>query len=116
MTAKGAGIAINASRLRHQITIQQQTATTDASGAALAWTVLMTIWAEITVLRGTDAWRGGQFTAQKFAQVTMRYQPGILPDMRVLFGSRIFIVQDCVNVEERNVRLELLCVELDGQA
>jgi head-tail adaptor len=103
------------------ITILQQVSTVDVSGATPGWTVFATAWAQVKALRGADQWKSGQFTSEKYMQVTMWYLPGVLSNMRITFAdsgtgnTRTLVVQDAVNVDERSTLHQLLCVELDGQ-
>jgi head-tail adaptor len=117
---------INASRLRHFITILQQGSGVGVSGASATWTPFAETWSAIENLRGGDTWRNGQYTTQKYTQITIRFQEGIVSNMRITYNDaswsnpgagriRTFVVQDVSNVEERNIQLELLCVELDGK-
>jgi len=114
-------LAFNPGSARTAITIQTQTAGTDASGASVVWSGFATgIYAEVKGLRGADAWKAGQFTSEKYLQVRMRYLPGVLANMRITFSdqsgkTRTLQIVDPVNVLERGVILEILCLELDGQ-
>jgi head-tail adaptor len=41
----------------------------------------------------------------------MRWQSGITPDMRVLFGGRVLKVEAVINYGERRTDLQLMCQE-----
>ena len=41
----------------------------------------------------------------------MRWRPGMVPTMRVVFGSRAFAINAVLNVLERNRELNLYCTE-----
>lgn len=112
-------LSLDSGELHHFVTILQQEVTTDVSGAATVWTVFGQAFVGIKALRGADAWRFGQFTSEKYVQIVMRWRPGILANMRIQFEragvTRTFVVQDPIDVLERNFKLEILCVELDGR-
>ena len=113
-------LAFNPGLANTSITILQQGASTDVSGASIAWTIFSESWAEVKALRGTDAWKSGQFVSEKYMQVTMRYLPGLLSNMRITFldsdgKTRTLQIQDQVNVLERGEVHQVLCIELDGQ-
>src|SRR5713226_8335034 len=85
---------IDVGALRHTITIQQQnTSGFDASGVAVAWTTLTTAQAAIDFIKGTDVIKGGQTTAQQFLEVTLWFQAGITPNMRVQSASSMYLIQ-----------------------
>ena len=44
-------------------------------------------------------------------RIIIRYLSGIVPKMRVKYGSRIFDILSVINVSERNRELQLMCRE-----
>lgn len=119
-------LGIDPARLRSTITILQQGSGVDVSGATATWTTFGTDWAEIVNLRGTDQWKSGQYTSEKYSQITIRFRDGVVSNMRITYldtpwdnpgasKTRTFDVQDVVNVDERSLLLQLLCIELDGK-
>jgi SPP1 family predicted phage head-tail adaptor len=107
--------ALAAGSLRHTVTLLQPQSSVDISGQAVTYVSFKTVRAGISSLRGTDQERSGQFVAEEFTLVKIRYIPGVTSDMRVQFGNRMFEVQAIANVLELNRFLNLTCVELDGQ-
>lgn len=105
---------INVGALRHAITIQAQgpgSPPIDASGTVLAWNAFATAIAAIEAVRGTDVIRGGQTTTQLFLTVTMWWQSGILPNMRVLGDNgSTYLIQSVENVLEMSSVLVLNCI------
>lgn len=96
-----------------QITILQSSLDTDVSGSVSAgWTAFVTTYAKVTWMRGTDTVKSGQDTAQIYGVVTMVYQPGIKPNMRVQTRNGTYIIQSIVNPDELDVRLDLLVMGL----
>lgn len=105
---------MNAGRLRHQVTIQQQTQTATAYGGySETWTDVATVWAHIKPLYGRERWHGDQVESDVTHQITIRYRSDVTvsPQMRVLYGSRVFKIISVINPEERNELLVLECVE-----
>lgn len=83
---------MRAGRLRHRVTIQQVTRTRDGFGQPVeSWSAFATVWAAVEPLR---------------------YLASVLPSMRVLFGSRVFRIEAIKDSAERNVQMELMCVEV----
>lgn len=106
---------------RHQVTIQSKDTTQGGGGDPTeTWTSVLTVLAGITTRTQREAYQTGavsQFVEQVIQIVTIRYP---VPDvtiaggMRVVFGSRLFIVQSADNVQERNRVLNLTCLEVNG--
>ncbi len=102
-----------AGKLRHQITIQQQTTDQDVHGQTIeTWTTFATVRASVEPLRGKEYFSVEQEYAQVDTRIRIRYSAGILPKMRVLFGSKLYDIKSVINVEERNFHMELMCEEL----
>lgn len=104
-------------RLRHQITVQQFGAASPpaytASGPNMAWTTFTTAMASIEIVRGTDVIKGGQTTTQLFLTVGMWWQPGILPNMRVVSDNgSTYVIQSIENILELDVVLVINCIAL----
>ena len=106
---------MRAGRLRHLIRIEREVEPRDADdmgGYALAWeTVVDLLPAAIDPLRGQEAIAGQQIEAQLTHKITTRYYPGIQPDMRVVFDSRIFNIRSVKLLREVRHVLELSCEE-----
>jgi len=103
---------MNVGRLRHQVTIIQAVPAPDgAGGLTKTWTALATVWAAVDPLRGREYFAAQQVTAEITHKVTLRYLTGVRPEMRVQFGDREFDIMAVINPQERNIYLELMCVE-----
>ena len=104
---------MQAGKLRHQIIIQQQSSTQDAHGQLVeTWTTFATLRASVEPLRGKEYFSTEQEHAEVDTRIRIRYSAGILPKMRVLFGSKLYDIKSVINVEERNRYMELMCEEL----
>ena len=107
--------SIDPSRLRHQISIQQQSTTQDRFGApSLTWTTVRTTSGGLNVVSLKEAFGDGQLTAQETDIWTVRWTAGIQPGMQIVFGSNTWKVQDASNVMQRNITLHLLCLLLNA--
>jgi SPP1 family predicted phage head-tail adaptor len=110
-------IAIKPGELRHRVVIQQKTVSKDAEGIALdSWSDVATVWAAVESLRGREYFSASAFTTEVTHRVRTRYRPGITPAMRVLYGLRIFDIQEVIDVNESHAEIQLMCREfgLDG--
>ncbi|GGA80712.1 hypothetical protein GCM10011507_34910 [Edaphobacter acidisoli] len=104
--------------LRYQVSVQAQSTTQDSLGGQTeTWATILTCMAAIETISQREAYQEGQFSAQVTHRVSM-YWPGvslvIQGGMRVLFGSRILLIQTPENVQERNRVLHLHCLEING--
>ena len=111
---------IDPRELRHQIQIQQQTSTQDSFGQPQAtWSTVLTTMAKIASVALNERFQNEQFVAQISHRIIIRW-PGtgiaIVGGMRILFGTRVFLIQVPDNVEERNSAMHLLCLEINPAA
>jgi head-tail adaptor len=104
--------AIDQGRMVHWITILQQTPSEDESGTTMIYSALLSSWAAIDPVSGTDVLRSGQVTTQLFLTITMRWQAGIASNMRVRSNNGTYVIQSIENPGERNVLLVLNCLAL----
>lgn len=106
---------MQAGTLRHRLTLQQASETTDAHGETLkTWGTLATVWGRVEPLRMREYLEAQQTTAQSTHRVTIRYREGITPLHRVLHRERVFEVVATINPEERREMLHFLAVERVG--
>ena len=107
-----------AGALRHFVTIAAPSGAKDDYGqVSQTFTSIRTGFARISVVTQREVTETNQVTAQVTHLVQMRWTPNpvaIAPGMRVLFGSRSFLIQTVENVEERNMVLNLYVLELNG--
>lgn len=104
---------MNAGSLRHLITIQNAVpGSPDAFGQrVISWSTFATLYAAIEPQTGRQLEYARSFAATVTHKITTRYVPGILPTMRVQFGTRIFTINAAINPEERCRELNLYCTE-----
>ena len=75
---------------------------TDATG---------TVWGRVEPLSGRELEEARKLVAVVTHRITLRYVGSLTTDKRIKFGSRIFSIERSLNDEERNVQLQVLCVE-----
>ena len=103
---------MEAGALRNRITIQEKSVTRDSYGAeTITWATHATAWASVEPLSGREFLESRQIQAEGMTRITLRYQAGIVPEMRVLFGTRTFNIQSVIHVEERGREIQLMCTE-----
>jgi len=98
--------------LRNRITIQKKSVTRNSYGEeVITWVTHCQAWAQMEPLSGREFLEARQIQAEGMVRFTLRYQAGIEPEMRVLFGTRTFNIQAVIHVEERGREIQLMCVE-----
>jgi SPP1 family predicted phage head-tail adaptor len=98
--------------LRNQISILQQTQSSDASGNTVVMAPFATAYAKIDPVRGTDVLKAGQVTTQEFLVISMWYQPGILADMQVQALNGLYVIQGVEDLLEMDIVLKLNCLAI----
>jgi head-tail adaptor len=117
-------VLIPAGSLRHQVQIQvQSTAPTLTGSPQASWTTIRCTRAAIVLAiskQASEDYQQGQFSGMVTHIVTVRWTPTpeILGGMRVLFttsaGTHTYQVQTVDNVNLRNIRMDLMCLEING--
>ncbi|BCJ86455.1 phage head closure protein [Effusibacillus dendaii] len=99
--------------LRNRVTIQKLTQTDDGMGGYTeGWGVVATVYASVHPLKGRELFDAQQVREHMTHRVTIRYRVDVTPDMRVLFGAKVFNIRSVINVESKNRELQLLCEEV----
>ena len=105
---------MEAGKLRHTISIQQQSTAQDSYGEAISTMtdIYANIKASISPLNGREFFSGEKFNSEITHKITMRYKANLLPKMKVKFGNRFFDIENIINLDERNIQLTLMCKEV----
>ena len=75
---------------------------------------MATVWAAVEPLGVRESFLAAQAQSSTTHKVTIRYSSdvaAVVASWRVLFGSRVFVVDGARNVDERNVDIVLMCTE-----
>lgn len=103
---------INPGSLNRKINILTTTESTNEAGdTILIPSVLKTVLAAIAPVGGRDYFEAKKYQAELTYIVTIRYFSGLTPDMQIQFGERFFLIQDIINIEEKNMYLDIICIE-----
>ena len=98
--------------LRHQIEIQEKTAVSDgAGGQTETWSKLYELWAAIWPISAKETRENMRFETNITHNIRIRYREGITTAMIVVFGTRAFDIKGIINLEERNIWLDMVCNE-----
>lgn len=105
--------AMDIGKLNKRITFQKQIETEDAMGqSAQVWEDVKTVWADFYPIRAGEYQEAEQKKREEVTyKAKLRYIPGINAAMRIAFRGRYFLINNVINVDEGNYRLELECTE-----
>jgi len=94
--------------------IQLQSPNPQPLGGEITYTTYQTVYAKIETLKADETYSDAQYLPEATHRVNTRYLPGVTikANHRVLYGSRVFEIKAVVNLDERNVEIDLLCLEL----
>jgi SPP1 family predicted phage head-tail adaptor len=99
-------------KLRHSITIEQVAGTQDSDGSLIeTWSSFANVQASMEPISGREYFAAQTTQADVTHRICMRYLAGVIPKMRVKYGSRIFDILSVININERNRELQLMCKE-----
>ncbi len=98
--------------LRHSIEIQEKTQVADGMGGFTeTWAKLHGTWAAIWPVNAKETRENMRLEANITHNIRIRYRTGINHTMIIVFGSRTFEIKGIINVDERNIWLDLVCNE-----
>lgn len=98
--------------LRHRVSLQYPTETTDAMGAvATTWTTDATISAAIWPVSANEQVRQGQQAMLGTYRIRIRYHRTIDETWRIKHGSDYYSIHGIINPNLKNELLDLICRE-----
>ena len=102
---------MNSGRLRHRISIMSESnVTTDWGEQNLTWAEFAPFWADIRNVREDEVIQSDKVTAKATHVVKVRYKSGILPEMRVDWGTRTFQILG-IRADRTDAKFQLLMCE-----
>lgn len=106
---------MNAGMLNKRITIQEKAANSPAydeyGQPSEAWATFAVVWAAVEPIQGREFWAQQQVQSEVTIRIRIRYLSGVRPDMRILYGSRVFSVESVIDPKERHAEMQLMCSE-----
>ena len=102
-------------KLKHRLTLQEAVRTADnAGGFSKSWqnlTATPVVSAAITPVASRDLLSFQQTETRVTHRLTLRWRNDIVPGMRALSGSRVFMITAVTNNGDQNRFLDLLAYE-----
>ena len=99
--------------MKQRVSIMKQSDGQNSYGEVRdVWDVMAIVWADVEPLRGRALFQASQTYSEVSYKITIRYQPGILPNMRILYKDKTFHIISVINIKEQNRYLEIMCKEV----
>ncbi|MEI7704522.1 MAG: head-tail adaptor protein [Deltaproteobacteria bacterium] len=112
-------MAIRAGEMRHRVRIEQRVTTQDTSGEPEhTWELLAETWAGVEQFPGRERLSGEQRLARQPTRFRLRFVGGVTPDMRVVWGERVYDIRDVHlprGISYRGAEMVLTAEELVGE-
>jgi SPP1 family predicted phage head-tail adaptor len=70
------------------------------------------VWAAVEPLKGREYFQAAAVNAENMVRFRIRYRPGIMSDMRVVYSGRVFNIQSVIDVEERHREIQIMAQEV----
>ena len=103
---------MRAGDLRERITIQQNAPTRDGFSADVDhWSTFATLWAKVETVSGAEAIEQQRAAALLTYKITLRYYPGITPDMRVSWRGSLLNINAIID-DRAGGDMQLVCSEV----
>lgn len=103
---------VHAGLLRHKVEIQEMIRISDGGGGYEAtWQTVAKVWANIKPLSGNETMAAMQLEDRITHDIVIRYRGGVTAAQRIKYGDRLFNIRSVINVEERNVWMQLRAEE-----
>ena len=105
---------MNPGELRHRITFQKLTTTTNENGFEIEeWTDVKTVWASITNLHGREYYEAAAVQAENTVKFTVRYIKDLDTSMRILFKDKEYNITSIDNIKYENKLMEIKAMGVD---
>jgi len=100
--------------LRHKITFQKLTTTTNENGFEVEdWEDYKTVWAAVSNLYGKEYFEAAAVQKENTVKFTIRYFKGLDTSMRILFQGRQYNIISIDNIKYKNKYIEIKALEVE---
>ena len=98
--------------LRHRVSIERpQRTATDGGAAVISWTSLGSVFARIEPVGGGEVEVADRQAGRVTHKVLMRYRGDVLPEMRIVAGTRVLEISAALDLDGRGRWLQCHCKE-----
>lgn len=100
------------SLMKHRVIIQEPSRAGDGMGGkTVTWVEYTKAWISIKPVKAWEKYEAMKMEQPITHKIEMRYQAGITPAMRILYGTRIFGIKEVINEDEDNLFLKITAIE-----
>jgi SPP1 family predicted phage head-tail adaptor len=104
---------IAAGDLTHRLRIQTRANVDDgAGGSVVTFADVGTIWARVMTQNGREFTEQKKITPELTHLVRARYRAGVLPDMRLVWGNRVFDILGAYDPDGSQIELVMQVKEI----
>jgi SPP1 family predicted phage head-tail adaptor len=106
---------MNPGKLRNRVEIQHYTDLENSAGEMTkGWSKHKNAWASINVIgNGRDEVKAGKEQFKLTYEITMRYDPGITTEMRVVYNGKTFKIKHVIDFKELHIETHLICTLIE---
>lgn len=98
--------------MKHRITIQQVTQSSDGQGGfSEEWTSFADVWASIEPVKAYEKFQASQLQAPISHKIIIRYLSGLTAKHRILWGLRVMNIKEVINIDENNAFMRITALE-----
>lgn len=105
---------MNPGELRHRITFQKLTTSTNENGFEVEeWLDIKTLWAKVSNLHGREYFEAAAIQMENTLKFTIRYLKDIDTSMRIIFKERHYDIKSIDNIRYENKYMEIKAMEVE---
>ena len=98
--------------MKHRVIVQTPSRNDDGyGGGEIVWTDAFEAWVSIEPVSGREYYEAMAIQNQITHRIKTRYRSDITPDMRILYGERVYEIEAVIDISARHRFLEILCGE-----
>ena len=104
---------MNPGELRHRITFQKLTTSTNENGFQIEeWVDVKTVWAAVSNLHGREYFEAAAIQRENTVKFTIRYLKGLDASMQILFQGKPYNITSIDNIKYKNELMEIKALEV----
>ena len=104
---------MNPGELRHRITFQKLTTSTNENGFQIEeWVDVKTVWAAVSNLHGREYFEAAAIQRENAVKFTIRYLKGLDASMQILFQGKPYNITSIDNIKYKNELMEIKALEV----
>lgn len=103
---------LNAGKLIHKVSFQEQDLTPNMRGGGVVkWVEVANLWCFVKPVSANESMQLMRLNARTTHKIYTRYRTDLNESMKVVFNNREMQIRGIINIEERNMWLEISAEE-----